>query len=220
MSFSIVIASYGGKRWKALGDNRALSSANIQGAEEVLRVHQEQGTVASARNEAARMAIGEWLIFLDADDALAPGYVDAMRQASEQQTSDKSRLLLTPAVRYLGQRRRARDPFFHPECDLWSGNWIVIGTAVQRELFMEVGGFDDRADYGAFEDWALWIKCWKADAQIIKVPEAIYVAHVSPHSRHRGAQQHTRLGWHYAIGRDHFPEHYPENWMRRRGVRA
>ena len=47
--------------------------------------HDPDGTIASVRNELANTAKGEWLLFLDADDELAPGYLDAMTRALGQE---------------------------------------------------------------------------------------------------------------------------------------
>ncbi len=212
MTFSIIVASYGHTRWRTLGDRRALPTATAQHPYEVVRIHEPDGTVASARNNGAAQATGDWLVFLDADDELAPGYTDAMQAALYNR--DVASLLLTPAVSYVNGRT-ARPPMFWPEVDLRHGNWLVIGTALPRSLFHEVGGFDDRPEYGAFEDWALWVKCWKAGAKPVKVPDAVYRAHVTADSRHRGASKNDRLGWHYAIGRDHFPDIYNQRWLAR-----
>ena len=35
-------------------------------------------------------------------------------------------------------------------------------------------------------------KCWKAGAQIVKVPEAVYIAHVNNRSKHRQAWRNRR----------------------------
>lgn len=213
MNVSIVVATFGTDRWRKLGDERAVPSAEREQPHELIRVHQTLGRVATARNAGAEQATGDWLVFLDGDDELSPHYLGAMRQALEQEGTDGKRpLLLAPAVSYVRGKHRER-PKFWPECSLRDGNWLVIGTAVPRDLFLEVGGFDDRRDYGAFEDYALWIKCWKAGARPVKVPKAIYLAHITAESRHRGASRDERLRWHYAIGHEHFPEAYPERWL-------
>ena len=98
MKASIIVASYGDERWRRLGDTRAMPSAQNQGAVEVVRVHQPGGTVATSRNEGADRSRGDWLIFLDADDELSLGYVEAMEQADRIWQS--SRVLFAPATAY------------------------------------------------------------------------------------------------------------------------
>lgn len=215
MKASIVIASYGNHSWELLGNRRAVPSAKQQNAHEVIRFHEPQGRIATCRNAGAEQATGDWLIFLDADDELAPGYVDAMRAALA--ATEDQLVLLAPAASYSHGRNFRKAAKFWPECDIRDGNWLVIGTAVPRTLWQQVGGFDDKPEYGAFEDWAFWIKCIKAGATPTKVPAAVYQAHVSSRSRHRSQSHTVRLGWHYAVGRDHYPDVYTEQWLAQYG---
>jgi len=189
MSFSIIIATHGEDRWAKLANERALPSAALQEAHEILVGHDYEGTRADVRNVLAEKATGEWLIFLDADDELAPRYVTAMERAAFGKAE-----LLTPAVQYV-KNGRAQRPKFCREVELEFGNWMVVGTAVPRSLFMEVGGWRTFTGSGVlnqWDDWDLWIRCVQAGAKIVKVPDAVYVAHVgvSPHySRSRKQTQ-------------------------------
>lgn len=192
--------------------SRALPSALDQGAHEILTEHDPQGTVASVRNMLAEQARGDYLVFLDADDELERGYIAAMKAARPERDT-----LLTPAVSYVVHGRRMR-PKFWPEVDLRYANWLVIGTAISRSLFWEIGGFSDEEEFGAYEDWELWLRASAAGATVRKVPDAIYVAHQEPTSRHRSASQRERARWHYAIGSRHYPEIYDDAWKRRNGI--
>ena len=42
-------------------------------------VHRENGGLAAARNTGLKHAQGEWVLFLDSDDAMAPGLLAALR---------------------------------------------------------------------------------------------------------------------------------------------
>lgn len=224
MTVSILIATYGEEAWSELAWSRAYPSTLEQGAHEVLVGHEPEGTIASARNHLAEKATGEFLLFCDADDELAPGYIEAMTEAIEARSKHERELgptLFTPRVQYVNHGRREK-PKFWPEKDLRHSNWLVIGTLVPRGLFLELCGFDD-AEH-AYEDWSLFARCWKAGAQIVKVPDAIYVAHVIGGSRNRRMSSRERVEIHYAIGRRLFPEVYDEGWLRQHlrnaGVRA
>ena len=92
------------------------------------------------------------------------------------------RWLLTPMV-HVYIKGRPRRKMFYPQIDLASGNWLVVGTALERSLFMEVGGFGDYPH--GFEDWSLWAKCWKLGALVVPVPRAVYCAHWNNDSKHR-----------------------------------
>jgi glycosyltransferase involved in cell wall biosynthesis len=172
---SIIIATYGGPEWEELAHTRALPSVHDFDAE-IIVGHDPEGTIASVRNQLASEAKGEWLVFLDADDELAPGYIEAMEQKMQAQR------LLTPIV-MMYIKGRPRRKFFYPQVDLKSGNWLILGTALERSLFQKVGGFEDYPH--GFEDWSLWAKCMKVGAMVVKVPRAVYCQHINPNSKHR-----------------------------------
>lgn len=178
---SVVIATYGSQEWADLALERAYPSA-VDQTDEVIVHHDEQGSVASARNAGAAKATGDWLVFLDADDELAPGYIKAMELTQTrliyQDEWDRPKLLAPIAQKVI--RGHKRIPHFYREENLLLSNWLVVGTGVQRSLFERAEGFGDY-EHG-FEDWALWFKCTKLGAEVVKVPEAIYRVHFNPGS--------------------------------------
>ena len=180
MTISILISTYGDRSWEQLARERALPSALSQEAHEVLVGHEDEGTIASIRNALSEKATGEWLCHLDADDELAPGYLDEMARVGGED------VLLTPSVQQVRNGRPRGRPTFYPEVDLLGANWLVIGTLVRRDLFLRVGGFGDYPH--GFEDWSLWFKCARSGARVVRVPRAIYIQHINPQSKHR-------LGW-------------------------
>ncbi len=182
MSISVIVATYGDPKWHLLALERARLSALDQGAEEVITHYERGATVSSSRNDAAAEATGEYLLHLDADDELAPGYIRAMEAAVEQQPN-ATRLLFTPAVQTVRPGRAPGPPSFFREVPLRQANWLVVGTLIHRDLFWEVGGFPEYPH--GLEDFALWSKAVRAGASIVKVPGAVYRYHANPNSMHR-----------------------------------
>lgn len=197
---SICVATCGLPRWRTLAKTRAIPSANRQGVEVIVE-HQPNGDVASARNAAAERASGKYIVFLDADDELSDGYIQEMEKAIIVGTP----ALYVPRVSYVNGRRY-QSPKYWPEVSLRDGNWLVIGTMLERERFLASGGFASWVDL--YEDWHLFARMWRDGAQIVKVPEAVYIAHVTNASRNRNRNRATRYYWHQKIGHDVFPEHY------------
>lgn len=195
MDVTVVVGTFGADGWRQTAQ-RAIRSAEPQAP--VIHVH--GATLAEARNAGGAQAGSEWLIFLDADDELDPGYVAAMSAA--EHTGD----LLGPATSYVRQGRPG-SPKLWPEQDLRDGNHLVIGTAVRRAMFLEVGGF---RDWTLYEDWCLWQRCSRAGASVAMVPDAVYRAHVRPSSRNRAPDRAERLRMHDAIRRANFPELYAD----------
>jgi GT2 family glycosyltransferase len=181
---SVVIATYGDIEWLHLARDRAYPSVLIQDECEVVMHHEPDGTRATSLNNGAARTTGEWLLWLDADDEFAPGDVGAMRRALEQNPGDGNRkVLFTPAVQQIRKGRPGDPVFFDRGISLRDDNWLVIGTMIHRDLFTEVGGFPDYPH--GFEDFALWSKCYRAGASVVKVPDAVYRYFHNPQSAHK-----------------------------------
>lgn len=195
MEVTICVGTYGSGKWADLARERAIPSAEV---ERVPVIHAHAESLAEARNAALWEVQTEWVIHLDADDELERGYVEAMSKG----TAD----LRAPSVRY----RRKHHPkdrlpgmprvagHSHdctPEC-LGEGNWLVIGTCAKTNLLKDVGGWEE---WPIYEDWALWLRCWKAGVSIEAVPEAIYCAYVNFESRNRAADIRFKNKVHYQI---------------------
>jgi len=194
LDVTVAVATFGDDGWRTLAEERAIPSAERLG---VPVVHAHARTLHDARNEALAMVGTEWVCHLDADDELEPGYFDAM--------ADGACDLRAPAVRYvtvLGPdvqpkvpRVAGHDHDCTGEC-LDAGNWLVVGALARTELVRSVGGW---RDWPIYEDWDLWLRCWRAGATVEAAPEAVYRAHVRPRSRNRGMPQAARMWWHQRI---------------------
>jgi GT2 family glycosyltransferase len=191
--FSIIIATYGDLAWEELAHERAKPTALAADPDTLVCSHLRDGTLAEARNLGASDAGGDWLVFLDADDELAPGYLDAMRQAERRKLlHDPDTLarredgLLAPAVSHCSPAGEWTKPELpnRQKAMTWL-NHCVIGTAVPARLFRQVGGFRD--DVPIYEDWELWLRCVRAGAKIVDVPDAVYLAHEREGSRNQQA---------------------------------
>lgn len=195
---TVAVATYGGQEWIDLAQ-RALASAAPQAP--VVHVHGD--SLHGARNQALEQVATEFVIYLDADDELAPGYIDAMGHAQGD--------LRVPRVQYLGWGI-TREPYFprvwghHHACAaacLPEGNWIVIGAAARAQLLRDIGGW---RDFAWSEDWDVWLRCHLAGADIQTAPDAVYRAHVRPESRNRAPEQELKLRVHQEIYRANFPQ--------------
>lgn len=198
-TISVIIASYGERRWEILAQRRPFPTA--VGFHEVILKHEPDATLAEVRNAGAAEANGEYLLFVDADDSLAPGFADAMQAALAEQGPGE--YLLTPAIQY-GADKRFSAPSFWPEIDIRTGNWMVVGTLIPRHIFESIGGW---AEYEWSEDWDLWARAMKAGALPVKVPEASYVVHVSANSRNRRPMNERRY-WMQVMGHANWPDYY------------
>jgi GT2 family glycosyltransferase len=201
---TIVITSYGEDAWRELAWSQAYPSAIEQGVEVIVH-HEPDLQIGPARNAAAQRASTRYLLFLDADDELQPGYVEAMCTAIKGEHSRPTMKLYQPTVRYMRKGIKQQE-IMRRNTDLRHDNFLVIGTVVGRTLFNKVGGFSDYPH--GFEDWSLWAKCWRQGAQIVQVPRAVYVAHINPRSKHRQMWRNRReqVAMHNRIAAELFPK--------------
>jgi glycosyltransferase involved in cell wall biosynthesis len=132
-----------------------------------------------ARNVGARAASGTNLIFLDADDAVAPGYLGAMAEAFASHDFVTSRLesnALNPEWVALAHGAPAEtDIHAFPGFLPFAGG----GIGLSRQVFEAVGGFHE--ELTPAEDIAL---SW--DVQLAGVPLG-FVPDAVLHYRHRGS---------------------------------
>jgi GT2 family glycosyltransferase len=180
--------------WSTLAHQRAIPSARALG---VPVVEGSGRTVHDARNNGLAQVTTPWVVHLDADDELEPGYLDAMATGSAD--------VRAPAVRYVYPGNRADVPRMPTvaghthacvaECLLY-GNWLVVGALAPTDLIRQVGGW---RDFAWSEDYDVWLRCHLAGASFEAIPQAIYRAHVRAGSRNRVLSRAARLEAHRAI---------------------
>jgi len=200
VDLTIIVGTFGDQKWSDLAKGRAVPSAESEDVR-VIHNHGEVlesygASLAACRNDAARKATTEFLLFLDADDEIEPGFVKAMGETNGD--------LRTPAVRYIRPGRGAARPMFWPEKNIQDSNYLIVSTLIRRELFWEVGGFEP---FDLYEDWCLFSRCIKAGATVTRVPDAICRVHIDPQSKHRyGSSRAEKLAAHHAVRSAVWPE--------------
>lgn len=141
------------------------TAAVAEGFDPLVRVERvKNGGVSRARNIGARLAKGEFYVFLDADDTLLPSALGMLFSALEQQkcgavygmVTERAEPPLRPRLN--GFDFAAGSPPLPAQRNFWRSAVITPGSAMVRaDLHRRVGGFV--TGYEPLEDRDYWIKC-------------------------------------------------------------
>ncbi|WP_437185834.1 glycosyltransferase family 2 protein [Planctomicrobium sp. SH668] len=128
-------------------------------------VQQVNAGPAAARNHGVRLASGDWIAFLDADDSWLPEKIERQLRS----VADEVGLIHTHTVGDGG--KNSKDLDFD---ELWKHNYIGTSTVlVRKSVFDAVGGFhEDRKLIGA-EDYHLWLRIARTGQKIVTVREEL-----------------------------------------------
>lgn len=119
-------------------------------------------TIANARNLGARVAKGDFLLFIDADIEL-PNIDRFLNEALAAFAADPELVAATVPVSVLKEQETIRDQLLFGVVNLvhqLNNNLLGTGSAsgefqlIRRTAFEQVGGFND--DLVAYEDWDLF----------------------------------------------------------------
>lgn len=157
----------------------------------VLALHNETATgPAAARNRALEHASGELVVFLDADDLLAPLYLERQIEVFDAAQSAGRRVgLVCCDARLLDPGGYAEQTYLDliPDRDhpltlerVLRRNPIYITSLVPTEVGRAVGWFD--AELFGTEDFGLWVKILERGYEAVLNPEPL-----ATYRRHSGS---------------------------------
>ncbi len=173
-SISIIIPAYRAEKYIAEAVNSARAQ-NWQGESEIIVIddgspdhtaaaaealgvcvlRKAQGGAASARNEGLKVAKGELILLLDADDTLTDGALDALFTAMEEKNAAAVFAMAEDFIsEELTPEQKAE---LKPRPDAYSG--VLPGCSlIRREVFDQIGLFDSSMDSGETVAWLLKLR--------------------------------------------------------------
>lgn len=161
--------------------------------EQVEIVRQANAGVVAARNAGYERVRTPFVLFLDADDRLAPGALAAMRRALDQYPGAA---FAYGHHRFFGAWDAVmRFPPYDP-LRLLDRHLIGLTALTRREVLDDTGGFDPA--FEAFEDWELWVNALAHAHRGVRVDEVTleYRRHSDSKvgvDRHRYREMRDRL---------------------------
>lgn len=147
----------------------------------VIRLSTTSGGPARPRNIGALQAKGEYLFFVDADVYVHP---DTLGQVSETFHNNPDLTALigsyddTPAEsNFLSQYKNLFHHYVHQKGQREASTFWGACGAIRRDIFLEIGGFDEKYRRPSIEDIELGYRLKKTGHQI-QLRKDIYVKHL------------------------------------------
>ena len=120
---------------------------------------------ASNRNAGARLALGEWLVFIDDDCLPDAGWLAAIEAATRESCDVAEGRTVC--------RAGLRTPLVHAPINERGGYWWSCNLEVRRSLFEQLGGFDERFTVPHMEDVEFRERARVTGARERFVPDAV-----------------------------------------------
>lgn len=163
------------------------------GPDRVTVIHQDNAGLPAARNRGALGATSDYLVFLDADDTVAPDF--AMKLAAAVEGAADGRVSHAYCQETLTERAHGtwRVPGWDPELLLIT-NLHPVTCLVRRDVFEEAGGFDRTMTEG-YEDWEFWIRLSERGYRGVRVAEPLFFwrRHSPDTMVHEAVRKHDKL---------------------------
>lgn len=148
-------------------------------------LHQENAGPSAARNNGIRASHGKYVMALDADDKLAPTYVE--RCAGFLENHPETKLVYSKADMF-GQYNQ---PWNLPEYShyelLWQ-NMVNYCAMYRRADFDLTSGYNTNMAKG-LEDWDFWLTLLKPEDKVHRIDEVLFHWRTQPVSRTGEAEE-------------------------------
>jgi len=124
------------------------------------------------RNTGISHARGKYICCLDADDRIAPTYIEKAVFVLEEGYD-----VVSPALRFFGKRSEVWAPHERPTLDmLLEGNQVLTCALFRKSLWRQSGGYrdSDPATGHLHEDWLFWVRLAALGARFLNLREPLF----------------------------------------------
>jgi glycosyltransferase involved in cell wall biosynthesis len=142
-------------------------------------IHQANAGPAAARNRAVQEATGVYILPLDADDTIEPGYVDKAVAVLDARPE--------VGVVYCKARKFGAEqgPWCLPDYtlrELVIDNVIFVTAMYRKVDWQAVGGYNERLRHGV-EDYEFWVKIVHLGREVVQLDEYLFNYRIQQKSR-------------------------------------
>ncbi|MGO8949834.1 MAG: glycosyltransferase [Ktedonobacterales bacterium] len=176
--FEWIIVDDGTTDSESLAQLAALAASDSR----VQVIHQTNQGPSAARNHAAKVARGRYLLQLDADDLVEPTFVEKALWLMETQPQFAacSSFNVTFGIRSL----MWNNGFQEYKNNLTKENFVTNQAMIRRDAYLQAGGYDESIVHG-HEDWDFWLNLAEAGFWGYTIPEHLTWYRTWHHSRIR-----------------------------------
>lgn len=143
-------------------------------------IHKINEGVCIARNVGIKEAKGKYILPIDADDILMPGFVQEAINIFEDNAD--VRIVTGEITQCFGKSRQKIIASSFDMSLLLARNQVVVSTMFKREDALKVGGFDTTFNIG-LEDWDFWISLMSLGGSAIIIPGTHLLYRIKKKSR-------------------------------------
>jgi len=170
-------------------DAETLSFLNTLNSSKIKVLTTKNRGVSAARNSAIAVASSDYILPLDADDKIAPSYLEKAVAILDEQPD--------VAIVYCDQIAFGeREGLFSlPDYDrrrLLIENLMPVSAVFRKIIWEEAGGFSESMVCG-WEDWDFWISVSRFDLGIVKLKEPLFYYRVRADSRDNAMRYPRKL---------------------------
>lgn len=189
-------------------NSEVVASSLINSDHRIKYFTKPNGGLSSARNFGIEKSNGEYILPLDADDKIHPGYIE---KALNEFKNEKIKIVYCEAEYFGAREGKVNLPAFSRK-GLAEMNMIFCSAMYKRKDFDLAGGYNPNMIFG-WEDWNLWVAILKNGGEVIKIPEVLFYYRIKVASMLKsleGARKQTMFMQLYLNHPDFFDQFYDE----------
>jgi glycosyltransferase involved in cell wall biosynthesis len=161
---------------------------------------------SAARNTGIRESTGQYVLPLDADDLIAPTYLEQAVAVLDARPE-------VGIVYCRGEKfGAANGPWMSDDYSLRRmliGNQIFCSGFFRKSAWERVGGYRESMKHG-WEDWDFWLSLIESGSQVFRIPEVLFRYRIKQVSRTTQLDLDRQIEMHLQVMRNH-KELYIEN---------
>lgn len=141
--------------------------------------HQANAGPSAARNRAIRMATGQYILPLDADDTIEPQYVT--KAVAVLDASPEVGIVYCKARKFGAEEGSWNLPAYSLQ-ELVIDNVIFVTALYRKVDWVAVGGYNEKLRHGV-EDYEFWVKVVHLGRKVVQLDEVLFNYRIQQKSR-------------------------------------